>query len=108
MPPAIAAELFLGGERVSAERAKEAGLVTRVVADDDLDVAVAGYVAALQLGGPNALARTKELLRRVPTMSLADGFAWTAQLSADLFGSPEAAEGMTAFLDRRPPSWAPR
>ena len=108
MPPAIAAELFLAGERVSAERAREAGLVARVVAEGDLDVAVAGYVAALQLGGPHALARTKELLLRVPALSLAEGFAWTADLSADLFASPEAAEGMTAFLERRPPSWAPQ
>lgn len=108
MQPTLAAELFLGGERVSAERVREAGLIARVVPDSDLDVAVAGYVAALQLGGPHALARTKELLLRVPAMSLADGFAWTADLSADLFASPEATEGMTAFLERRPPSWAPR
>ena len=66
------------------------------------------YVDALLLGGPKALAATKDLLRRVPTMTRDEAFAWTAQLSAELFGSAEAAEGMTAFVERRPPSWAPK
>ncbi len=106
MPPALASELFLTGERVSAQRAREAGLVHRVVPEADLDAAVATYVEALLLGGPQALARTKELLRTVPTLSLQEGFAWTSALSSELFSSEEAAEGMAAFLARRPPTWA--
>ena len=65
------------------------------------------YVDRLLLGGPLALAATKELLRRVPTMSRDDAFEWTAQLSASLFASDEAREGMAAFVERRPPAWAP-
>ncbi len=107
MPPAAAAELFLTGERVSAERAREAGLVHQVVEESALDAAVQAYVDALLLGGPKALAATKELLRRVPTMTREEGFAWTARLSAELFASAEATEGMTAFVERRPPAWAP-
>lgn len=104
--PRDAAELLLTGERVSAERARAAGLLTAVVAAEALDAAVAGWVDQLRLGGPNALAATKQLLRRVPAMTRDEAFGWTAQLSAQLFGSPEAAEGMTAFVSRRPPSWA--
>ena len=48
-----------------------AGLVTRVVEADALDAAVAAYVDQLRLGGPEAVARTKELLRRVPAMTIA-------------------------------------
>ena len=108
MPRAAAVELFLTGERVAAERAREAGLVTRVVADEAaLDAAVAEWVAALRLGAPGAMARTKEVLRRVPAMERGEAFAWTEQVSAEAFTSAEAAEGMAAFVQRSPPAWAP-
>jgi methylglutaconyl-CoA hydratase len=108
MPRAQAIELFLTGERVPAERAREAGLLTRVVPDEPaLDDAVAGWVELLRLGGPTALRRTKEVLRRVPTMERGEAFAWTEQVSAEAFASAEAAEGMAAFVQRRPPAWAP-
>lgn len=107
MHRADAYELLLTGERVSAERVRAAGLVHQVAAPDELDAAVRAYVDALLLGGPEALANTKALLRRVPTMPRDDAFRWTAQLSAALFSSEEAREGMTAFLTKRAPSWAP-
>jgi methylglutaconyl-CoA hydratase len=107
MNPRDARELLLTGERVSAVRAQQAGLVTTVVEDAALDAAVDGYVQALLAGGPLALARTKELLARVPSMPRSEAFAWTAQLSASLFAGDEAREGMAAFLERRRPAWAP-
>jgi enoyl-CoA hydratase/carnithine racemase len=108
MPRAQAIELFLTGERVSAQRASEAGLVTRVVPDEaSLDEAVATWVGQLLLGGPEALRGTKEVLRRVPAMERGEAFAWTEQVSARAFSSTEAAEGMAAFVQRRPPAWAP-
>ena len=107
MSPTHAAELLLTGERVSAERAREAGLVNAVVPADALDAAVGGWVDSLRRGGPGALAATKELLRRVPTLPRDDAFSWTAELSGSLFASDEAREGMTAFLQRRPAAWVP-
>jgi methylglutaconyl-CoA hydratase len=59
----------------------------------------------LSKGGPQALAATKELLRRVPTMPRSDAFAWTAELSAGLFNSEEARAGMMAFLSKQPAPW---
>ena len=102
-----AQELLLTGERVGAERVHAAGLVTQVVEPEALDAAVAAYVDQLRLGGPEAISRTKELLRRVPAMTRDDAFAWTAEVSAGLFTSTEAREGMTAFLEKRKPEWAP-
>ncbi len=102
-----AQELLLTGERVSADRVRAAGLVTQVVEADALDATVSGFVEQLRLGGPEAVARTKELLRRVPAMTRDDAFAWTAEVSAGLFTSPEAREGMTAFIEKRRPEWAP-
>ena len=99
--------LLLTGERVSAHRVLSAGLVTQVVEPEALDAAVAAYLDQLVQGGPEAIARTKELLRRVPAMPREDAFAWTAEVSAGLFTSSEAREGMTAFLEKRKPEWAP-
>lgn len=107
MSPRDAAELLLTGERVSAERVMRAGLVTAVAEPEALDATVESYVGAFLACGPSALAATKELLRRVPTMPRDAAFEWTAQLSAELFTSDEAREGMTAFLTKRPPAWAP-
>ena len=100
-----AQELLLTGERVDAERVLRAGLLTHVVPADGLDAAVTALTEQIRAGGPEAVANTKELLRRVPTMDRTDAFAWTAEKSAGLFSSEEAREGMTAFLQKRPPSW---
>lgn len=102
-----AQELLLTGERVHADRVLAAGLVTAVAEPDGLDAAVQAYVDALLLGGPEALRNTKALLRRVPAMERAEAFAWTSEMSAGLFTSAEAREGMTAFLEKRKPEWAP-
>jgi methylglutaconyl-CoA hydratase len=107
MTPSHARELLLTGERVTAQRVLEAGLVNAVAEDEALDAVVASYVDRLLLGGPEALAHTKELLRRVPGMPHDEAFTRTAELSASLFSSAEAREGMTAFFERRRPSWAP-
>jgi methylglutaconyl-CoA hydratase len=104
---ADALELFLSGERVSAARAAEAGLVTRAVPAAALDEEVAAVVGRLLAGGPSALAAAKRLVYMVPGMDRSAAFAYTTELSEALFASPEAAEGMAAFREKRPPSWAP-
>jgi methylglutaconyl-CoA hydratase len=101
-----AAELMLTGERFDAQRAAAAGLITRAVPDSDLDAAVDEMLAKLRLGGPKALAATKDLLRRVPQMSdRSKAFAEMAKLSGALFASEEGIEGMTAFAEKRAPRW---
>ncbi len=100
-----AQELLLTGERVDADRVLRAGLVTSVVHPEGLDGAVDGCVRQLLAGGPQALAGTKDLLRRVPALDRDAGFALTAERSAALFASAEAREGMTAFLEKRPAAW---
>lgn len=105
--PADAAELFLTGERVPAERVRAAGMINAVVPAAELDAAVRRWVDQLLLGGPKALAGTKDLLRRVRTLDRANGFAYTAEVSGAYFRSDEAREGMTALLQKRKPAWAP-
>jgi methylglutaconyl-CoA hydratase len=107
MRRADALELFLSGERIGAARAAEVGLITRAVPADDLDAEVAAVLARLLAGGPSALAAAKRLVYTIPGMDRTAAFARTTELSEKLFASAEAAEGMAAFREKRPPSWAP-
>jgi methylglutaconyl-CoA hydratase len=102
-----AMEAFLRGTRFPATRAAELGLITRAVPGDALDAAVAEVVADLQLGGPEALAGAKRLVHEVPELSTDEAFRVATAISAERFASPEAAEGMAAYLGKRRPSWAP-
>jgi methylglutaconyl-CoA hydratase len=102
-----AASAFLRGNRFPAAEAARMGLVTAAVPADRLDAEVAAVVADLLAGGPEAIAHAKQLLAEVPAMPVDEAFAWTAELSARLFRSDEAREGMTAYLEKRRPPWAP-
>jgi methylglutaconyl-CoA hydratase len=61
----------------------------------------------LTLGGPTALAATKQMLRRARAADLADDFADMLALSAGFFAADEGQEGIRAFVEKRPPSWVP-
>ncbi len=102
----VATELFLTGETFDGRRAASIGLLTQAVPADELDSATQRYVDALRLGAPEALGGAKRLLREVPLMALHEGFEAMAARSAVHFASKEALEGMTAFAEKRPPSWA--
>jgi enoyl-CoA hydratase/carnithine racemase len=102
-----ALELFLTGERITAIRAVEVGLITSAVPAESLDTAVHDLVAKLQAGGPGALAAAKRLVFEVPGLGRAEAFERTSEVSAALFASSEAAEGIAAFREKRSPSWAP-
>ncbi|MBN2409757.1 MAG: enoyl-CoA hydratase/isomerase family protein, partial [Candidatus Aminicenantes bacterium] len=98
--------LFLTGERIDARRALEIGLVNKVVPDADLDAKVGEIVRQLLSSGPEAIAKCKELLRRVPGLSLEEAKDYTAEMIARLRVSPEGQEGMASFLEKRKPRWA--
>lgn len=101
-----ALEAFLRGNRVTAGRAAELGLINRAVPRDQLDAAVEEVLADLRKGGPTALGLAKQLVYDVPRMEENEAFAYTSKLSAELFRGEEAAEGMKAFLQKRPAAWA--
>jgi len=107
MRPADAASAFLRGNRFSGREAADMGLIASAVPADQLDTEVDMVVADLLLGGPAAIAASKQLLARVPAMPIDEAFQWTKQLSSELFRGPEAREGMSAFMEKRRPPWAP-
>ncbi|USX48509.1 enoyl-CoA hydratase family protein [Lentzea sp. HUAS12] len=103
--PRQAHELFLTGETFDAQRAKEIGLLN--AATDDVEAEVRRYTDMLALGAPTALAATKEMLQQERSTNLGEVFADMLELSARHFGGPEGQEGITAFREKRKPSWVP-
>ena len=102
----VAMELFLTGEPFDGRRAVEIGLLNAAVPAEALDAEVARYVEMVRKGAPNALAGAKRLVREVPAMEMHAAFEEMAARSAVHFASAEALEGMTAFAEKRSPSWA--
>jgi methylglutaconyl-CoA hydratase len=102
-----ALELFLTGERISAGRAAEVGLITAAVPAGGLDAAVGELVTKVISGGPEALAAAKRLVFEVPALPRDEGFDQTTAISDALFTSAEAAEGIAAFREKRLPAWVP-
>ncbi|GAA3272851.1 enoyl-CoA hydratase family protein [Dactylosporangium matsuzakiense] len=102
-----AAELYLTGATFDGARAERVGLVTAAVAPEELDAAVAAYVAALVRGAPEALAGTKELLRQPRTDRFRHQIRALTEISVSYFGSDEGREGMLAFREKRDPNWVP-
>jgi methylglutaconyl-CoA hydratase len=100
-----AMRLFVTGERFTAAEALGYGLVHRVVEDCDLESAVQTEVDAIAKGAPNAVAAAKRLVREIPRLAPDDAYSVAAEKIAKLFTSAEAAEGLAAFAQKRPPSW---
>jgi enoyl-CoA hydratase len=99
-----AARYYLTGETLDAPAAARIGLITEAVTD--IDAGTLEVLDALRAASPQGLRETKPLL----TAGLLGAFDRSsdalAEQSARLFGSAEAREGMAAFLEKRPPSWA--
>ena len=110
MPRQAARLLMLTGRTFGASEAVEAGLLDITAPDDGLDAAVDEVVSALLLGAPEALAHTRRLVDAMTgsdPASLGRDFDRMKELSAERFGSDEAAEGIRALIERRPPAWVP-
>lgn len=99
---------FQTAERISAARAADLGLAHEAVPADQLDVTVQGVVTALLQGGPRSQAAAKDLIRAVADRPVSDEVVEdTARRIATLRATPEAKEGLAAFLDKRPAAWVP-
>lgn len=97
---------FQTAERISAERAREIGLVHEAVDAEALDAKVKEIVDALILGGPLSQVAAKDLIVAVNNKPITDAVVEdTAQRIAHLRATPEARDGIGAFLDKRKPGW---
>ncbi|MGO1166957.1 MAG: enoyl-CoA hydratase family protein [Janibacter sp.] len=105
--PRAASRYFLTGETFDAAEAARIGLATEAVGDAaELDAAVERITTDFARCSPQGLRETKELLTHELLARLDAQRDRVADQSARLFASEEAREGMSAFLERRPPHWA--
>ena len=108
LSPTIAAELLLTGDPIDAGRAHEVGLVNRLT-DPGGALAEARRVAErICRSSPVAVAETLSALQMTVAGLDAVGWAATEAATRSVFASPDAAEGMRAFLEKRPPAWGER
>lgn len=100
-----AMELALSGDRIDAETACEWGLVNKVVAPEDLDKAVIELLDRCTQGSPRAKALGKQTLYAQLDRPEQDAYAIALEVMAGASQTPQAREGMHAFLEKRPPVW---
>jgi enoyl-CoA hydratase/carnithine racemase len=103
-----ATQLLMLGDTIDAATADRYGLVSELVADEDLDAAVAKLTTRLAEGPALAYAQTKALITRELDMSLAGAMELDAMTQALLMTTKDHAEFHAAFNDRRPPDWQGR
>lgn len=101
----VASYLAMTGQIFSGRRAYEIGMVSELVADDQViqrATEIAGEIAALP---PLALAAIKDSLRAGADLALAPALAYDRERFQSLFATADQKEGMRAFLDKRPPNF---
>lgn len=101
-------EMLLTGEAMDAETARGYGLVNRVVPPEALDEAVSDLARTIISKPPMTLALGKEAFYRQLEMGISDAYAFTGKVMANNMMNREAAEGIDAFLEKRPPDWTKR
>ena len=98
-------ELLLGSELIDAERAREIGLVNRVVAQDDLVSEALKFAESVLQGAPDAVKQTKRLIEELWGHSVKEDVDLALKYHIQARGSAEAREGIAAFNEKRKPNW---
>ena len=96
--------LLLTGEMIGAEEALRLGLVQKIAEPDELMSAALGLAKTIASKGPRAVKLVKQVTRQGILMDFEAGCALESGMFGSLFEN-EGAEGMRAFLEKRPPQW---
>jgi len=99
-------ELLFSGDLIDAARAKEIGLVNRVVAPDELMNEAQKFAASVLQGAPGAVTQTKRLMEELWWRSVKEDVEVALKYHMQARESDEAREGIGAFNEKRKPSWA--
>jgi enoyl-CoA hydratase len=105
LPRAVALEMLLTGEPITAQDAQAHGLVNRVVEDGTAVDAARTLAAAISANAPLAVRASKALALEARTWTDAESFERQSYYTDPVFASEDAAEGATAFTERRAPRW---
>jgi len=106
--PGRAAELLLTGEPVTAERARDWGLVNEVVPAERVGAAAEALAARVLACGPEAVRLQKGLIVRWRETDVVSAVRLGIDAFAAAYGTAEPREGMSAYLDKRASSWGRR
>jgi enoyl-CoA hydratase/carnithine racemase len=101
-------EMLLLGERLTAEAAREAGIVNKVVRADDFDGAVDEWAGMLAAKSPLIMRLGKDAMWRQMDMPLAEGLDYLRSQLAIELSTEDAIEGVKAFFEKREPEWKGR
>ncbi len=105
LAPKPAMEMLLTGEPVSAERARELGLVNRVVAPEALTAQTMALAAKIASKPHQTLKVGKEAFYRQREMPLAEAYDYASRVMTENMLAAEAEEGICAFIEKREPRW---
>jgi enoyl-CoA hydratase len=105
VPLALATELAITGDPISAERAGELGLVSRVVPLDDVLDAALELAARIAANGPLAVRKTLQMVREAGDLTEEEAWPRNFELAMEVFASKDSIEGATAFAEKREPNW---
>jgi enoyl-CoA hydratase len=105
VPLALATELAITGDPISAERACELGLVSRVVPLDDVVDAALELAARIAANGPLAVRKTLQMVREAGDLTEEEAWPRNFELAMEVFASKDSIEGATAFAEKREPRW---
>lgn len=108
VPRKAAMEMLLTGQRTGAERARELGLINRVVPVDRLDEEVDTLAREIAARSPAVVAMGKQAFYRQIEMPLEQAYAHTAEVMTRNLALHDAGEGIDAFLEKRPAEWQGR
>lgn len=100
--------LFVSGERFTAARAFEIGLVHAVVDAESLDATVGGLAERVLSSGPAAAGAAKRLIDAVWSLERDAARRYVVEAIAEARTGPEGQEGIRAFLEKRKPEWVTR
>ncbi|MBX0329871.1 enoyl-CoA hydratase [Oscillochloris sp. ZM17-4] len=105
VPAKLALEMLLTGELISAEAAREAGLVNRVVAADELVSTTHALAEKILSASATVVGLGKQAFYRQLSMPQHEAYAYTRDVMASNASLADAQEGICAFLEKRPPQW---
>ncbi|MEW6324398.1 MAG: enoyl-CoA hydratase-related protein [Nitrospirota bacterium] len=103
--PSKAAELILTGDKITAQEAKEIGLVNKVAPDGEVLKQAQGLAKKIASKGQAAVRAAMAAIHASLTMPMADGLKKESDLFGSLCETADMREGVTAFLEKRQPKW---
>jgi enoyl-CoA hydratase len=105
VPLALATEIAITGDPITAERALQLGLANRMVSADQVVDAALELAARIAANGPLAVRNTLKMVREASDLTEEEAWPRNYELAIEVFSSKDSIEGATAFAEKREPKW---